>query len=60
MKKANEVLIDDLVAELARPVYVLRMARPLEDTKKSARTRAKNARQEILDILIRYAEAVKW
>jgi hypothetical protein len=51
--------VDQLVDKLAKPTYVLRMARPLEkDTNpamgKSARRRAYNARREIRELVTTY------
>lgn len=46
--------IDQLISDLGRPIFVLRMASALENTtheghRKSARTRARNARIDILN-----------
>lgn len=46
--------VDQLVDKLAKPTFVLRMARPLENKNKSAKTRAHNARKEIEDIIYNY------
>lgn len=58
--------VDELVDKLARPIYVLRMARPHGDVIvsssgyptqamiKSAKTRANNARKEIDNIVSSY------
>lgn len=61
---------DQLIDRLAKPIYVLRMARPMEANRlaphtnpamvRSARTRAANARREIRSIVLQYNAELDW
>lgn len=66
MDLKTEKAVDQLVAELTKPIFVLRLASgellggaAKENRLKSCMTRAANARQEILDIVTEFAEKQK-